>query len=87
VARARQRQVARAGQVETGDELSTEFPLALVVALASGAIWCLWHARSMDASTPDGAASRRRWILAGLALAGFAIGLGYLPSGDEPDAL
>jgi hypothetical protein len=39
------------------------------------------------ANTPDGAAARRRWIVAGLALAGFAIGLGYLAIGEDQELM
>jgi hypothetical protein len=88
LARARQRDVARTRQSAPGNELSSEgdFPLALITALASEAIWCLWHARSMDITkAPDGAANRRRWILAGIAIAGFAIGLGFISRGQAPE--
>jgi hypothetical protein len=60
-------------------DLPTGLPWPMVVALAGGAVWCLWHARRIDvAETPERLAERRRWIVAGLLFTGLAIGLACL---------
>jgi hypothetical protein len=56
----------------------------MVIALAGGATWCLWHARRIELTdAPGRPAERRRWILGGLVFTVLAIGLAYLASDEE----
>ena len=68
VARARQRSAA---QERHPSPVSAEYdgcisPWILIVGLAGGAGWCFWRSSRIDATqSPEAAASRRHWGLAG----------------------
>jgi hypothetical protein len=89
LARARQRdavRIRRAGRDTEADAIDVASPWGLVVILGGGAVWCLWQARQIPQDDdPVHAAARRRWIVAGLLFAGFALALACLAGGEDAD--
>ncbi len=83
LARARQREIARARDAAERTDAGVAPPWLVVAVLAGGGVFSLWRGWSIKAEDPETEVTRRRWILAGVLLGGMAAGLAHLTSRRE----